>query len=82
LQEDYSVPQTWRNVIRMHFAGKLPDGWSIRGGDAAKHAPVEVTVEIPCKGGKAVYVFPHFPAAFNGLAWLASKYAAEATTAG
>lgn len=66
---DYSVPQSWRNVIRRHFAGKLPEGWTIRGGDGG-HAPVPITVEIPCKGGKAVYVFPHFPAAFNGLAAL------------
>lgn len=69
LQEDYSVPQAWRNVIRMHFALLLPEGWTIRGGDGG-HAPVPITVEIPCKGGKAVYTFPHFPAAFNGLAAL------------
>ena len=67
LQEDYSVPQACRNVIRMHFAPLLPEGWSIRGGDGG-HAPVPITVEVPCKGGVEVLTFPHFPAAFNGLA--------------
>lgn len=70
IQSDYSVAQAWRSVIRTHYAGKLPDGWTIRGGDAAAHCPVDITVEIPERGGKAVHVFPHFPACFNGLAAL------------
>lgn len=63
----YSVPSAWRAVILAYHAPRIP-GLKIRGGDAAKHARVEITVEIPCKGGVDALTFGEFWQAFNTLA--------------
>ena len=63
----YSVPAAWRAVILAYHGPRIP-GLKIRGGDKAKHAPVDITVEIPCKGGVDVMSFRHFWQAFNARA--------------
>lgn len=63
----HSVPSAWRAVILACHAPRIP-GLKIRGGDAAKHARVDITIEIPCKGGVDVVTFAEFWQAFNALA--------------
>lgn len=63
----YSVPSAWRAVILAYHAPRIP-GLKIRGGDRVKHARVDITVEIPCKGGVDVLTFAEFWQAFNALA--------------
>lgn len=63
----HSVPSAWRAVILAYHAPHIP-GLRIRGGDAAKHARVEITVEIPTRGGVDVLTFAEFWQAFNALA--------------
>lgn len=65
----HSVPSAWRAVILACHAPRIP-GLKIRGGDKVKHARVEITVEIPCKGGADVLTFAEFWQAFNALAAL------------
>ena len=63
----YTVASAWRAVILAYHAPRIP-GLKIRGGDRVKHARVEITVEIPCKGGVDVLTFAEFWQAFNALA--------------
>lgn len=63
----YSVPSAWRTVILVYHGPRIP-GLKIRGGDKVKHARVDITVEIPCKGGVDVLTFGEFWQAFNALA--------------
>ena len=63
----YSVPSAWRTVILVYFGPRIP-GLKIRGGDAARHARVDITVEMPCRGGVDVMTFKEFWQAFNALA--------------
>ena len=63
----YSVPSAWRAVILAYHAPRIP-GLKVRGGDKVKHARVDITIEIPCKGGVDVLTFAEFWQAFNALA--------------
>lgn len=68
----HSVPSAWRAVILAYHGPRIP-GLKVRGGDAAKHARVDITVEIPCKGGVDVLTFAEFWQAFNALAAVARR---------
>lgn len=63
----YSVAAAWRAVILAYHGPRIP-GLKVRGGDKAKHARVDITIEIPCKGGVDVLTFAEFWQAFNALA--------------
>lgn len=63
----HSVPSAWRAVILAYHGPRIP-GLKIRGGDKVKHARVDITVEIPTRGGVDVLTFKEFWQAFNALA--------------
>lgn len=63
----HSVPSAWRAVILACHAPRIP-GLKVRGGDKVKHARVDITVEIPCKGGVDALTFGEFWQAFSALA--------------